>query len=535
MTLTSTYDSLGNRATLSDGLSSAGVITYSYDSMHQMTGIASSYGGTTGPQVSFTYDNAGRMTKIARTAGYVIVSGPFHSMGTLTLDSTLSYDAASRLTTIIHDGSGSTVLETYTYDYNAASELTAETNHEGTFSYTYDANGELTGVSNASSATYTYDNNGNRTMTGYSTGSDNEITAGAGYTYTYDADGNMTGQTQTSTGDVWTYTWDYRNRLTNVVEKTSGGTVLMTGTYTYDALNRRIGVDETVSGTETKTWTVYDGVNAYADFNGSGTLQTRYLYGPDANEILARISASGTAAWYLTDNEGSIRDIVSTAGTVIDHIAYDAYGNVTNESSPSNGDRFKFDGMAWDAAIGLYYDNARYYDAMSGRFIERDPISFESGVTNLDGFCENDPTNRTDPSGLEDHHKNGGFLTIDKNFDKRGLIIKYIPEDYEEDLAKGLPMVRDFPANGTVETGVDAILIEGFGMIKIRNGNKLTIYNDPVTNQIRFKSTFRKTWFNGIYPVGESNPFQVDIPGGNVNEGKLPKASIFNWGETSSD
>ena len=36
-----------------------------------------------------------------------------------TVLTTLSYDADSRVTTIIHDKVGGSVLETYTYDYNA--------------------------------------------------------------------------------------------------------------------------------------------------------------------------------------------------------------------------------------------------------------------------------------------------------------------------------------------------------------------------------------------------------------------------------
>ncbi len=86
-----------------------------------------------------------------------------------------------------------------------------------------------------------------------------------------------------------------------------------------------------------------------------------------------------------------MRDIVSTSGTVLDHIGYDSYGNVTSESSPSNGDRFKFDGMAWDAAIGLYYDNARYYDPGSGRFVEVDSFGFFAGDDNSYRFVENSP------------------------------------------------------------------------------------------------------------------------------------------------
>jgi RHS repeat-associated protein len=48
---------------------------------------------------------------------------------------------------------------------------------------------------------------------------------------------------------------------------------------------------------------------------------------------------------------------------------------VLSESSPSNGDRFKFAGMQYDSATGLYFDNARYYDPRSGRFTSHDPSS----------------------------------------------------------------------------------------------------------------------------------------------------------------
>jgi hypothetical protein len=98
----------------------------------------------------------------------------------------------------------------------------------------------------------------------------------------------------------------------------------------YDALDRRIGVDD--SGTQ--TWTVYDGAGAdadpYADFNSSGSLTERYLHGPGVvlgavvDELLARTSSGGTTAWYLPDNLGSMRDVVSIAAVVQDHVVYDS-------------------------------------------------------------------------------------------------------------------------------------------------------------------------------------------------------------------
>ena len=170
-------------------------------------------------------------------------------------------------------------------------------------------------------------------------------------------------------------------------------------TYTYDALGRQIGVD--TNGTQ--RWTVFNGssvdANPYADYTGSGTLSMRYLYGPAVDQILARTDPNANTAWYLTDQLGSVWNVVSSSGTVLDAITYDAYGNILSETSPSNGDRFKFAGMQYDAATGLYYDHARYYDPNTGRFVSQDPDGFAAGDTNLYRYVANTPTIATDPSG----------------------------------------------------------------------------------------------------------------------------------------
>jgi hypothetical protein len=108
----------------------------------------------------------------------------------------------------------------------------------------------------------------------------------------------------------------------------------------YNALNLRIGIQESGS----RTWTVYNGTSAdalpYADFNGSGTLLTRYVSGPGmvngaaVDELLSRTSSGGTTAWYLTDKLDSVRDVVSSSGTVLDHVVYDSFGNFVTETSP---------------------------------------------------------------------------------------------------------------------------------------------------------------------------------------------------------
>ena len=127
----------------------------------------------------------------------------------------------------------------------------------------------------------------------------------------------------------------------------------------------------------------------------------RYLYGLAVDQIIARTSSSGVTAWYMTDQLGSVRDVVSTSGTVLDHIVYGSFGNIISQTNSSNGDRFLFTGMEYDATTGIYYDHARYYDPTTGRFVSQDPKGFAAGDANLYRYARNSPAGAEDPSGLQ--------------------------------------------------------------------------------------------------------------------------------------
>src|SRR5262249_13147516 len=154
--------------------------------------------------------------------------------------------------------------------------------------YSYDATGQLTGVTGAHSESYSFDLNGNRTMSGYVTTTGNRLQTDGTYNYTYDQEGNMLTKTRISDGQSWNFTWDYRNRLTDVVVKNASGTVLSSQHNTYDVFDRRIGVSTTINGVTTQMWTVYDGANTYADFDGNGNLTNRYLYGLAIDQLFGK-------------------------------------------------------------------------------------------------------------------------------------------------------------------------------------------------------------------------------------------------------
>ena len=89
---------------------------------------------------------------------------------------------------------------------------------------------------------------------------------------------------------------------------------------------------------------------------------TRYVSGPGmvngavVDELLARTGSGGTSAWYLTDKLDSVRDIVSSSGSTLDHVVYDSFGNITSETNATDGDRFKFAGMLYDPTSGNFYE-----------------------------------------------------------------------------------------------------------------------------------------------------------------------------------
>ena len=87
-------------------------------------------------------------------------------------------------------------------------------------------------------------------------------------------------------------------------------------------------------------------------------------------------------------------------GQSLDHIDYDPFGNITIETHPGYGNRYKFAGREYDATTGLYYNRARYYDPTTGTWTSPDPLGFAAGDANLYRYVGNGPTDGTDPSGL---------------------------------------------------------------------------------------------------------------------------------------
>ncbi len=230
------------------------------------------------------------------------------------------------------------------------------------------------------------------------------MTSDGTYTYISDNVGNTIEKTKGSGQDTWYYSYDNANELTSVAELSNGVTTTLLITYSYDVQGNLVQQQKWTSGTGTVTTRfAYDGANVWADLDGSNNLLVRYVFGDAPDQIETRTVASGPnagVAVYFTDMLGSVRDLANASGVVQDHLDYEGYGNPT-EVNAAYGDRFEYTGRWYDGNTGLEYDRGRWYVPATGQWMSQDPIGFGAGDPNLYRYVGNDPTNETDPSGLQ--------------------------------------------------------------------------------------------------------------------------------------
>jgi RHS repeat-associated protein len=70
-----------------------------------------------------------------------------------------------------------------------------------------------------------------------------------------------------------------------------------------------------------------------------------------------------------------------------------------SETSPANGDRFKYAGGEYDAITGANHFGARYESTADGRFISQDPLGLGPDSDPY-RYASNHPIDATDPTGL---------------------------------------------------------------------------------------------------------------------------------------
>jgi RHS repeat-associated protein len=472
--------------------------SYTYDPDGNVMSVTQQGNGgnaVTDKYVAFGFDDDGNLTGISRYQDTTTAAA-----NCLVATSTYSYDGDGNVTGLVDQDGAQTpnTLASYTWHYDADNRVaTSNSTAYGAVTYSYDADSQLTGVSYSSPPagitspqSFSYDANGNPNSTGDVTGPNNELLSDGTYCYQYDANGNeiarwvdnnRVSESSPQPGDteITVYGWDFRNRLTVAttyadynayhVTHVASQTIL----YSYDCFNRRISETVTSGGTTTTQWFVYDGQNLVLQLNATGAVGERYLWGPAVDQVLAEEDASGHVFWPLTDNQGTVRDVVqfnaSTGQTTLAcHIDYSVFGhmaNIVTQSGVNYTPTIGFQGQYWDTAAGSYYCLARWYNPTTARYESADPTGFSAGDANLYTFVFNDPANLLDPTGtrtttpavtplfyecIED------LYTVNRDSGNPNINISVMVEG---DTANGRTFVpgtvkADFAYNGTLSFGI---------------------------------------------------------------------------------
>ena len=113
--------------------------------------------------------------------------------------------------------------------------------------------------------------------------------------------------------------------------------------------------------------------------------------------------------WNVTDHLNTVRDIArydseSDTTTVVNHLVYDACGNVTSETNSAVDSLFLFTARPFDPDTGLQNNLHRWYDPLVGRWLSEDPAQADQ---DLYRYCHNNPVAYVDPTGLIDVRKEG--------------------------------------------------------------------------------------------------------------------------------
>jgi RHS repeat-associated protein len=106
--------------------------------------------------------------------------------------------------------------------------------------------------------------------------------------------------------------------------------------------------------------------------------------------------------WVVSDQIGSGVVVVDETGFRVRHRVYEPFGAVAEEAGAGSGPgRRIFAGHAFQPESGLYFMNARWFDAESGRFLSPDPIFDMASpqAHNAYSYAGNNPVSAGDPSG----------------------------------------------------------------------------------------------------------------------------------------
>ena len=366
---------------------------YDYDDLHRLSSITTSYGTAFNRTESYGYRNRNSSYTTTQISNYTSTVN-----GTIT-GYTYTYDQYGNITSIT-DSAGKVTK----YYYDNLQQLVREDNpyYNQTYVYVYDHAGNRTSkeiygytiestISSYPNLTLSYIYEGDRLVRCVGLGSDN----------TYDGLGNpLTYSTGLSTA---TFTWQNGRQLATA---TKGSTSV---SYTYNdsgiRTSKRVnGIDHiyTLNGSQivSESWGGTIVVYLY-DENGS-PFGMQYRNSTMADGVFVN--------FYFEKNLfGDIVAVYNEAGVKVLSYYYDAWGNHTTTWHNSTGNNtyaqynpFRYRGYYYDTETQFYYLQSRYYDPVTGRFLNADGYINANGDLigyNMYAYCSNNPVMYIDSTG----------------------------------------------------------------------------------------------------------------------------------------
>lgn len=406
------FDNAGNQLSMQ---SPYGKIDYSFN-LNKLVQIQNSWGDS----FNFDFDSSGKLTQLTRPGGF----------------SAFSYTDSGALDTISHYSSANVLRTFASYQYDQRNYPILKRTPSGDFNYGYDPNGQLLSASNPydKNETFSYDPMGNRILDDqgdfiYDT-KKQKLESDYKYHYTYDNNGNLVLKIPKDlTKEAYKYSYSSTNQLKRIeILDSALGSVTKEISYEYDVLHRRMQKKITDFSDHNKSYTrkfIYNGENILVELDKDNNLLARYTHSPlRPDDVLgvqvtplgassAGIAHQSGKYFYLKDHLGTISEISDVYGDVIQKYEYSAYGKLFairdkngNDvtTNPIINNTFTFTGREFDQESGLYYYRARYYDANTGRFMQKDldpgKISESATVNNKYVYSGNSPTLYTDSSGM---------------------------------------------------------------------------------------------------------------------------------------
>ena len=243
---------------------------------------------------------------------------------------------------------------------------------------------------------------------------------------------------------------------------------------------------------------------------------------------ITRLKANGDkfTLYAVCNSRGDVEELRKESGALYARYVYDSWGNVlhiysgtgtteiTDTANLAIQNPFRYRGYYYDTESGLYYLQSRYYDPVTGRFVNADSLVDTSDVLgfNMYAYCGNNPVMYVDHTGYVANFVNSFSSTMKdawiKGYDYVGEAVKIVEKGF----------LRTFFDAFTFEMGAGYGLglsadIGFVGLEALFKGNPLHVVLSTEKGQSGLYYTFENSYsidmiyYEGYYEYKEKTKF----------------------------